>query len=210
MISFDRFYGRSSPAFGGEPSSEVCGIVPGRVPENSPALDLGCGDGRNSLFLAARGFQVTAVDSSQVGVTRLLERARLEGLERHLQGIVADVCEWDYPRARYDLIIAITILDHLPAEAIGGVCARLLDSARPGATLLVKVHTVADPGYRGVVSDKSELADAIEHYFEPGELRKLLKDCCRLDYYEERRELDTSHGEPHHHGFAIATAVKVE
>jgi SAM-dependent methyltransferase len=52
-------------------------------------LDLGCGQGRDSLYLASIGYKVTAVDSSKVGVEQMVNKAESKGFEIH--GIVDDI-----------------------------------------------------------------------------------------------------------------------
>ena len=52
-------------------------------------LDLGCGQGRDSIFLASLGYQVTAVDSSKVGINQMLTKAQSQELE--IDGIVNDI-----------------------------------------------------------------------------------------------------------------------
>lgn len=55
----------------------------------STLLDVGSGQGRDSLFLAANGFKVTAIDSSKVGISQMLNKAKEKGLK--IKGIVVDV-----------------------------------------------------------------------------------------------------------------------
>jgi len=52
-------------------------------------LDLGCGQGRDSIFLASLGYNVTAVDSSKVGINQMLVKARSLGLA--IEGVVGDI-----------------------------------------------------------------------------------------------------------------------
>ena len=52
-------------------------------------LDLGCGQGRDALFFASLGYDVTAVDSSRVGITQMLEKSRTQ--ELIVDGIVGDI-----------------------------------------------------------------------------------------------------------------------
>ncbi len=109
---------------------DVAGLAPGR------ALDLACGEGRNALWLAGRGWQVTAVDFSAVG----LEKARRLAAERGL-GLVlveADVIEWEPLAASFDLVIVMYL--HLPAGARHRALRRAASALAPGATLLVVGH----------------------------------------------------------------------
>jgi SAM-dependent methyltransferase len=109
---------------------EVARLAPGR------ALDLACGEGRNALWLAEQGWQVTAVDFSAVG----LEKARSLASERALDLLLveADVLEWEPPAASFDLVIVMYL--HLPAAARRRVLQRAASSLAPGATLLVVGH----------------------------------------------------------------------
>ena len=109
---------------------EVADLAPGR------ALDLACGEGRNALWLAQRGWQVTAVDFSAVG----LQKARRLASERELELILveADVLEWEPPEASFDLVIVMYL--HLPASARRRVMRAATRGLAPGATLLVVGH----------------------------------------------------------------------
>jgi SAM-dependent methyltransferase len=109
---------------------EVAGRAPGR------ALDLACGEGRNALWLAERGSQVTAVDFSAVG----LEKARRLAFERGLELVLveADVLEWGPPAASFDLVVVMYL--HLPAGARRRVLQRAASALALGATLLVVGH----------------------------------------------------------------------
>ena len=109
---------------------EVAGRAPGR------ALDLACGEGRNALWLAERGWRVTAVDFSAVG----LEKARRLASERELELklVEADVLEWGPPVASFDLVILMYL--HLPAGARRRVLRAATKGLASGATLLVVGH----------------------------------------------------------------------
>ena len=109
---------------------EAAGLAPGR------ALDLACGEGRNALWLAERGWQVTAVDFSSVG----LEKARRLASERGLELVLgeADVLDWEPPAASFYLVIFMYL--HLPAGARRRVQERAASALAPGATLLVVGH----------------------------------------------------------------------
>ena len=77
-------------------------ITPGR------ALDIACGSGRNALFLAEKGFEVTAVDISPVALARGAQRARQKSLSISWQQ--ADLENYSPDPAAYDLIVNIDYL----------------------------------------------------------------------------------------------------
>lgn len=69
------------------------------------ALDIACGNGRNSLFLAQKGFTVDAVDVSTVAT------GRLAGKDPRITVICRDLDTWQIPVGRYDLIVKVRFLD---------------------------------------------------------------------------------------------------
>jgi tellurite methyltransferase len=106
----------------------VRNLSPGR------ALDLACGTGRNALWLARQGWDVTAVDGAGAAVEILGERAR-EGNVK-LKTVVADLQKSEYAIApsSWDLVIICYYLQRdLMEPAKNGV--------RPGGILLIIVHT---------------------------------------------------------------------
>ena len=73
-----------------------------RYPIKGALLDLGCGQGRDSIFLASVGYQVTAVDSSKIGVKQMMDKAQSQGLK--IDGIVSDAIDLKVG-TRFDLIL---------------------------------------------------------------------------------------------------------
>jgi tellurite methyltransferase len=70
------------------------------------ALDIACGNGRNSLFLAGKGFSVDAVDISAVAIHHLAGET-----PDNLNVVRADLDTWTMPENRYDLVLSIRFLD---------------------------------------------------------------------------------------------------
>ena len=107
-------------------AAELADLPPG------DAVDLACGEGRNAIWLASRGWRVTAVDFSEVAVQRGRERAGRVPVEWR----VGDVVTVDLPSA--DLVLLAYL--QLPAEERGPVVRRSFDVLRPGGTLFVVAH----------------------------------------------------------------------
>lgn len=105
---WDRQYGQNS---GSEtPAAFLQEIFDSNCWEIAPgqALDIACGSGRNAVFLAARGFQVTAVDISPIGLEQAARRAREKSLSISWQQ--ADLESLPLPQTTYDLILNINYL----------------------------------------------------------------------------------------------------
>ncbi len=93
-------YGASAPA-PRAPSALLASAV--AMGPRGRALDLACGDGRNALFLARRGFVVDAVDLAYAALRHLAVRARREGVAVH--SIQADLERWPLPDSRYGIVV---------------------------------------------------------------------------------------------------------
>ncbi len=87
---------------GGKPSTELYDLVD-RLPHGAKVLDLGCGEGRNTLFLAENGLDVTAVDISEAGIAKLRHLADQKRLL--VAAEVEDMRSYTFKNT-YDLIVA--------------------------------------------------------------------------------------------------------
>lgn len=121
--------------------AEVSTLDPGR------ALDLACGEGRNAVWLAEQGWEVTAVDFSEAG----LAKAKLLAAERGVAAnwILADLTEYVPPAGAFDLVAVLYL--QLPASERRPVLRRAAGAVAPGGTLLVVGHDLANltEGYGG-------------------------------------------------------------
>lgn len=100
------------------------------------ALDLGAGDGRNAVWLAVRGWRVTAVDFSTVALDHGRALASTAGVD--VDWRLADLLEWTPPPDAFDLVALFFI--HLPPEERRQVYARAAAAVAGGGTLLVVAH----------------------------------------------------------------------
>jgi len=104
------------------------------------ALDIAAGEGRNALWLAARGWQVTAVDFSTVALQRAATLAK-ERLGRNAGALVtleADVEAWVPPARSFDLVLVVYL--HLPRQQRSAIMGAAAEAVTPGGTLLVVGH----------------------------------------------------------------------
>jgi SAM-dependent methyltransferase len=122
-------------------AAEVADLTPGR------ALDLGAGEGRNAVWLAEQGWDVTAVDFSEVGLAKGERLATQRGVR--VRWLVADLRDGPLPATGLDLVAVLYL--HLPAHERRGVLTRAAASLAPGGVLLVVGHdtTNVEEGYGG-------------------------------------------------------------
>jgi tellurite methyltransferase len=134
-------------------------LVPGT------AIDLACGAGRHALYLAERGWTVTAVDGSEKAIELVQLRSAARGLQVHTK--VADLTApaFTMPSASFDLIVIAYYLQR-------DLFARIKDAVRPGGVVVAIAHT-PEPG-----EEWSEKRAA------PGELRRFFNDWELLWSYE--------------------------
>ena len=154
--------------------------VKGRAP--GKALDIGMGQGRNSMFLAALGWEVTGFDISEVAVKQAKESAQKRGLK--IDARVGDVDKFDYGKSRYDLIVGMYMHEYLNRNA-----AKVVAALKPGGLLVVE----------GIQRDinKANLTGEKYGYF-PNELPKIFGK-LRVRYYEDtvaQADWDRSGGKP--------------
>jgi SAM-dependent methyltransferase len=95
------------------------------------------GEGRNALFLAANGYQVTAVDMSEVGIMKAQSEAQRRGLQ--LNTIVANLEDFDFGESTWDGIVSI--FGHLPPAIRKRVHKKLVNGLTPGGLFLFEAYT---------------------------------------------------------------------
>ena len=205
---FDNVYAScKEPYFGDKPSEELRDYVLTSKLKGK-ALDIGCGDGRDTLFLAAMGFFVTAIDTSRVALQKLVKFARSMGLEKRVMPIRCDARCWNYPISFFDLVTSATCLDHIPEKDLASLLTKITSCLKPGGILFLEAHTIDDPGFGRTPGRVSELSSRILHYFSRNELLRLVEQEFYIIRYEEKIEEDRDHGEPHVHGFANVLAQR--
>ncbi|KAB2343377.1 class I SAM-dependent methyltransferase [Actinomadura rudentiformis] len=101
------------------------------------ALDVGCGEGADAVWLAERGWKVTAVDYS----TTALERGAANDTTKSVEWVQGDMNTWE-PGRRFDLISSQ--FTHPPDGPRQILFARLADMVAPGGTLLIVAHHPSD------------------------------------------------------------------
>lgn len=156
--------------------SEVLDAV--RVVKPGKTLDLGCGNGRNSLYLAANGFDVTAWDKNPMSIKNVERIKAAEGLE-NLQTNVVDLNALRFD-GEYDFILSTVVLMFLEANTIPGLIANMQRCTKPGGyNLIVAAMETAD--YPCTVG--------FPFAFREGELRDYYAGWEQLKYNEDVGEL---------------------
>jgi len=119
-------------------TAEVYALQAGR------ALDAGCGHGSDTLWLATRGWRVTAVDfaATALAYARSSAEALGEDVAERIEWVEADLTTWTPPPEAYDLVLSLYL--HA-AESVVELVQRLAGGVAAGGTLLLVGHRPIDP-----------------------------------------------------------------
>lgn len=140
---WDRRYADAELLWSAKPNrflvAEVDDLAPGR------ALDLACGEGQNSCWLAELGWKVKGVDFSEVAIAKAQERAAREQLD--VEFVCADLLEYEPDRDTFDLVLVFYL--QIPAIERRRVLGRAVSALAFGGTFLLVGH------------DQTNLADGV-------------------------------------------------
>ncbi len=178
--NWDARYRSSAAPLPGAPAAILVDVLP--LLPRGRALDIACGPGRNALFLASNGWDVTAVDFSSpaldlacsaaqaASIPARIQRTFTRSQPRGLQLIEADLETVSLPNRSFDLIVSVNYLQRSLFRGIE-------DALRPGGAVLCETYT----------RDQLQFPDG-PHYPEfllhPGELRQAFPRLTILFYRE--------------------------
>jgi 2-polyprenyl-3-methyl-5-hydroxy-6-metoxy-1,4-benzoquinol methylase len=166
--SWDERYSGQEKLWSGNPNPQLVAVAAGLTP--GTALDVGCGEGGDVIWLARRGWTVTGADFSANGLARAARRAEQAG--------VADRVDWWQVDARtfmaggrsFDLVTSHYL--HPPDGEIVDVTRRLAEAVAPGGHLVVVGHAPSEvfaqlgPAHRRAMFAADELLPALPDDFE--------------------------------------------
>jgi SAM-dependent methyltransferase len=152
--SWEREYGKGGipSSVRSQPSNVVKEFVEAFEPFDKNArlaVDIGCGSGRNSIYLAEKQFYVTAMDYATLQVQKLDEAAKELGLSEQIRALSHDVSKpWPLPSHSINLAIDTFCFKHqIHAEAVQMYVSELARVTRPGARFLLFLAAKEDGYY---------------------------------------------------------------
>lgn len=137
------------------------------------ALDLASGEGRNAVFLAQKGYRVTAIEKSPVGIAKARDCAKEAGVELNL--IEADLENYSLPEEAFNVVFC----SYYTQRSLFPQMERAL---RPGGALLIQTYTVEQAG-------RERGPKNLEFLLQPNELYRTFRH-LRVAHY---REVDDGH-----------------
>ena len=182
-----RYSERDGAMWSGRPNgrlvAEVADLTPGR------ALDVGCGEGADAIWLAQRGWTVTAIDISEVAICRAREASHPAGAS--VEWICGDALQTPFPARRFDLVSMQ--YPALPKAAGEAALRTLLDAVRPGGLLLAVYHDLDNEHREHMKSRGVDPAD----YVGADDLGRLLGDDFTVEMHAVEPRIDPPPGAPH-------------
>ena len=182
-----RYRERDGAMWSGRPNgrlvAEVAALTPGR------AFDVGCGEGADAIWLAQRGWTVSAIDVSEVAICRAREASHPAGAS--IEWICGDALQTPLPTRSFDLVSMQ--YPALPKAAGEAAVRRLLDTVRPGGLLLAVYHDLDDDHREHMKSQGVDPAD----YVAADDLGRLLGDDFTVELHAVEPRIDPPPGTPH-------------
>lgn len=139
---WDDRYANDDYRFGTQPNRFLEDCAPLITP-GAKILSLGEGEGRNAVYLASLGFDVTAVDASAVGLAKARRLAKQHGVS--LTTITADLNDYPIAPAAWDAII--NFFCHMPAPERAPLHQRVIAGLKPGGEYILEVFSPQQPQF---------------------------------------------------------------
>lgn len=153
--------------FGQKPNKKVEELVK-ILPKNGEVLDIGCGAGGNSIFLTENGFDVTCIDNNDEVITEIKEKYP------KINAINQDILNFEFNENKYDLILAINVLNFLKKDDAEMIIKNTIKSLKENGLIYVQVFSINEQckGFNCLFAKND-----FEDYFSEN---KIL-ECERLD-----------------------------
>lgn len=178
-------------------------MVLGKVKPHSQFLDLGCGEGQDTLFIASKAFNVTALDKSISNIKELQKIVLENGFDDQVTLIQKDVRDFLIKKNKYSIINISNLLQFLPKKDSLAIIKEVKSNLKKSGFIIISAFSTKDPSYK-------KGSDKIKSYFFTQELLKLFLDFDILFYTEdtisEQGHLGASL--PHKHGVVKLVARK--
>ncbi|PCI18911.1 hypothetical protein COB64_04565 [Candidatus Wolfebacteria bacterium] len=171
-MKFNETYTKHETPFGKEADLIVKNIL--KHIESGNAIDLGAGQGRNSLFLASHGFSVEAVDSSSVAIQKIKEQSKKENIK--IDAHVSDISELELSK-EYDAIISTLVLHHLASDKAISLIENIKEHTKVGGVNVITLFTKEGDFYT-IDKEKGTF------YADRGQLKDMYSDWEIIEYFE--------------------------
>lgn len=188
-MKYDEIYKNNDFVWGDSPN-KLLEMIADKADNSAPFLDLGCGQGRDSLFMLKKGFRIVAVDKSQEGLNKISETVSTAKLpEDMIELVCGDAKDFSIKANGFSVINAFNVFQFMDKADVLAV----IENIKKG--LIVDGYIVVS----GFLSDPDKKTD--KGFFKEGELKNLFSDFASV-FYEEKVIDDLGHPgcpNPHQH-----------
>jgi tellurite methyltransferase len=198
-MSYDQIY-KHKNVWGDKPNPLLRKVF-SQLEPGSEFLDLGCGQGRDALFMLQNGFKVTAIDNSREGIKKILEAMAKNNLPaKKMTLLCQDIANFKIEENKYATINSYNVLHFLTKKDAVWIIGEIKQAVKSGGHVIIACSFIQKP-----------LAENNQHcYVGAGELGKAFSD-FKIILYEERVTEDKGHAgspEPHQHNVVKMIARK--
>ena len=148
-----------------------------RYIQSGHVLDLGAGDGRNSIYLASHGFQTFAIDFSRTAIEKIEKTIQIKHIPLHTE--VADIRKWKFIKM-YDLVLATFVLHHLSRSEAIVLIQNMMTHTKTGGLNIIAAFTQKGDFYK-------KDPETNNFYLHSDEFSTLYAG-WKIFHYEERME----------------------
>jgi cyclopropane fatty-acyl-phospholipid synthase-like methyltransferase len=189
MASYDEHYAETEALFGSEPEQTLSPFL-GRLDPGSSLLDIGAGQGRNTLFLAEQGFGVHALEPSAVAAVSIEKEAA--DRDFRVEVFCSTFEEFESPVPDYGGVLVFGLIPDLDWGAIRALAETIDDRIGANGLLWITGFTTEDPSYCHY-TDSCEAIGAhsfrtsegrVRTYLEPGQILELFSSYSVLHHWE--------------------------
>lgn len=210
-MQYDKEYSSVENLFGIE-AEKILKDYYHKINKSLPVLDLGAGQGRNSLFLARKGFTVDAVDPSKAGIDIISTQAEKENLAIHTYR--CNFNEFIPPIDSYSCILIFGLIQILSRETIELLLAKITEWTEKESLVFITGFTTLDTSYKKYAEKWKKIgmnsfADGdsdIRTYLEPNEILSMFHD-YKVIYHREGMGRKHRHGDSPIEQHAMAEAI---
>ncbi len=173
----------------------------------SSVLDLGCGQGRNSIFLAKQNFFITGIDYNLKDLLMFKQYITTHNLAVNL--LQSDVSQLPFKENMFDVVLCLHVLTYVTEQARSLVAEEVKRVLKPQGLFCAVERSPKDPMYKQgeEIEKETYLCEGLAHHFFSSEELKFLFSPMDIKVLEDSRTIDTSHGAPHVHGMWVLVAL---
>lgn len=189
-------------------SKNLYGVL--KYVKGNDVLDIGAGHGNNSLFLAEKGFEVTAIDKN----CSVLKQTALYAKKNKLSVLTrcVDIRDFKFVSDKYSLVLSVTALDFLRTKQICKLIDKIYRALKIGGIFFIVVFSNKDISFKNIKESGAKIIEkntfyfkaskSVRHYFTKNELKNMLAKFIIIELEEKPPLLNKKHS--HHLVVAIA------